>query len=115
MGIVSLIIGSVTVLLQRETIPNNDIINFIEFLSRGVIKNTSSIFFRLAKKFLGGQDVREPAGQAGFPRSKDFRRLPHFLDGTAVKKDSEGGVHPREGFGCVVLFCTVQTFRFAFG
>ncbi|MBQ6616969.1 MAG: hypothetical protein IJH67_11450 [Thermoguttaceae bacterium] len=32
--------------------------------------------------------------------------LPHFLDGGAVKKDSEGGVHPREVFGCVGLVCT---------
>ena len=33
----------------------------------------------------------------------------------AVKKDSEGGVHPREVFRFVFLVCTVPTFRFAVG
>ena len=29
------------------------------------------------------------------------------LDGAAVKKDSEGGVHPGEVFGFVILACTL--------
>lgn len=31
-------------------------------------------------EFLGGQDVREPAGQADFPRSGDFWKLPPQSD-----------------------------------
>ena len=43
----------------------------------------------------GGQYVREPAGLAGFPRSKDFEGCRFFLDGKAVKLAPEGGRHPR--------------------
>ena len=45
------------------------------------------------------------------PCSEDSWRLPLFLDGFAVKKDSEGGVHPGEVFGFVVLVCTLQSKR----
>ena len=62
-----------------------------------------------------GEDAREPAGQAGFPCSKIFGGFRISL--TALPSSCS----PRTGYiqgrfsGCVVLFCTVQTFRFAVG
>ena len=53
-------------------------------------------------------DCREPVVRVGFPRSEDSWRLPLFLDGKAVKKDSGDGVHPGEVFGFVVLVCNVR-------
>ena len=82
---------------------------------------TGAVFGRRAAARTGSpptgadEDAREPAGQSGFPRLRDFWRLPLFLDGKAVKKDSGDGVHPGEVFRFVILVCTLPTFWFAFG
>ncbi len=57
-----------------------------------------------------GQDVREPAGRMFCAAKKVFGGFRVFLDGCAVKQDSEGGVHPGKVSGFVDLLNTIPTF-----
>ena len=69
---------------------------FISFLGSCCVSvadlrpRSSKVFGFVAVRMRGeeasaGEDAREPAVQAGFPRSQDFWRLPHFLTAFAVK------------------------------
>ena len=62
---------------------------------------------------LAAEDCRVPVVQTGFPRSLVFGDFRIYLDGGAVKLDSEDGVHPGKFFGCVVLLCTLLNVLFA--
>ncbi|MBQ6616637.1 MAG: hypothetical protein IJH67_09730 [Thermoguttaceae bacterium] len=57
-----------------------------------------------------GQDVLEPAERMVCAAKKIFGCFHFFLDGCAVKQDSEGGVHPGGDSGFVDLLNTIPTF-----
>ena len=74
---------------------------------------TSSAAPHLRVRFLLRLTQPRSSRSERLTRSGAFCKLPHFLDGEAVKLDSEGGVHPGEVLGFVDLGCTLLNVLFA--
>ncbi|MBR5710884.1 MAG: hypothetical protein IKX40_09010 [Thermoguttaceae bacterium] len=57
-----------------------------------------------------GEDAREPAGRWGFPRSIDYWRLPHFLDGFRRQVVGKGPyLHPGGVIGYAIRYFPLRT------